>query len=307
MDELQVAIGTSAHDALCNAFAQARSSIDAEFFSISDPSVINSLNEAAARGVHVRLHVEARPHRYDHRVESKSHAGDRIRSSSSLTRALRQKFSNQVDIVLEDNDGELMHGKAAVVDDATAYITTTNPTWRGFANPGDALISDAVPRDVQAVKDNIDHKVSNDAAYAVGGPSPQLRERLTNMFSSSHDLSIASEDLSDRDVVAHLVERQALGHHDRVLIGDRRTAAEMQALDWLRQTGVEVRTLSSGYMHAKYVDDGDELYVGSANLTRNGLDEAHEIGIIAPAKVMPSGAATLRAGFEANWSHSIPA
>jgi phosphatidylserine/phosphatidylglycerophosphate/cardiolipin synthase-like enzyme len=125
------------------------------------------------------------------------------------------------------------------------------------------------------------------------------------MFSSSHDLSIASEDRSEHDVVAHLVERQALGHHDRVLIGDRRTAAIMQALDWLRETGVDVRTLSSGYMHAKCVDDGDELYVGSANLTRNGLDEAHEIGVIAPATAMPSGAATLRAGFEANWAYGI--
>jgi cardiolipin synthase A/B len=307
MDELQVAIGTAARAALCDAFEHARSSIDAEFFSISDPSVINSLNEAAMRGVHVRVHVEAHPHRYDHRIENKSSPRDRVERDSPVARALQQKFSNQVDIVLEDHDGELMHGKAAVVDDAAAYITTTNPTWRGFANPGDTVIRDAMPRDVRAVKDNIEHKASSDAAYVIGGPSPQLRERVTNMLSSAHDLSIASEDLSDRDIVARLVERQALGHHDRVLIGDRRTAAIMQALDWLRETGVDIRTLSSGYMHAKYVDDGDELYVGSANLTRNGLDEAHEIGVIAPATAMPSGAATIRAAFESNWAHSIPA
>ena len=36
-------------------------------------------------------------------------------------------------------------------------------------------------------------------------------------------------------------------------------------------------------MHEKYVDAGDRIYIGSANLTRNGLDEGCELGLVAAA------------------------
>jgi hypothetical protein len=65
--------------------------------------------------------------------------------------------------------------------------------------------------------------------------------------------------------------------------------------------------LRSGYMHEKYIDDGDAFYLGSANLTQNGLDEAHEVGIVAPVAAAVGGVASLRSSFEVNWAQSIPA
>jgi len=58
MSDLSVSLGRDARAAFCGAFDAARSSIDAEFFSIDDPVVVDSLNRAAARGVRVRVTVE---------------------------------------------------------------------------------------------------------------------------------------------------------------------------------------------------------------------------------------------------------
>lgn len=304
MDQLQIAVGSAARTVLCDAFAHARSSIDAEFFSISDPSIVASLNAAAARKVHVRLHVEAHPDRYQKHA-GRTQAADHVKSERSISESLRRQFSKDVDIVLEDRPDELMHAKAAVVDETTAYISTANPTWVSFANPGEALVSDTLPSDVKTVQATIEHQPRPSCEYVVVGPSQTLREHVMELFHSNHDLRVASEDLSDRVVVEQLLERQALGHHDRILVGDRASAAQKRSVTWLRQAGVQVRSIAGGYMHEKYVDTGDELYVGSANLTRNGLDEAHEVGVVAPAAALPSGAQTLRDDFDANWSHAV--
>ena len=226
------------------------------------------------------------------------------RASRSPKRSV-VSLPSDVDIVLEDHPDELMHAKAAVVDETTAYVSTANPTWSSFANPGEAVVTDALASDVKAVQAAIEHEPRPSSQYVVVGPSQTLREQVMELFHSQHDLRVASEDLSDRLVVDQLLERQALGHHDRILVGDRSSAAQKRSVTWLRHVGVQVRSIASGYMHEKYVDTGDELYVGSANLTRNGLDEAHEVGVVAPTAALPWGAQTLRDDFDANWSRAV--
>jgi phosphatidylserine/phosphatidylglycerophosphate/cardiolipin synthase-like enzyme len=134
-----------------------------------------------------------------------------------------------------------------------------------------------------------------------------MRSRIHHLMEATPDLRIATEGLSDGEVVDDLVARSAAGHHDRVLIeADCRVShSQYQALSQLRGAGVDVRTLPVGFMHEKYVDDGDEIYVGSANLTRNGLDEAREIGVVAPTAAFGAGADALRAGFDGMWSHAV--
>ncbi|HXW51230.1 MAG TPA: phosphatidylserine/phosphatidylglycerophosphate/cardiolipin synthase family protein [Candidatus Acidoferrales bacterium] len=301
MDGLQIAVGDGARTMLCDAFANAKSAIDAEYFSISDRDIVASLNDAAARGVHVRLHVEGHPDRYD------KSASDAAKSERALRASLRRLFPASVDIVVEDDPMVLTHCKAAVVDGATAYVGTTNPTWFNFENPGAVVVKDSVASDVAAVTQSIEHQTLATSDRIVAGPSTQLRGRLCDMLSSSHDLSIASEDLSDPQVVGQLVERRAQGRHDRVLVGDRASSPQRKAISWLEHSGVEVHTLAWGFMHEKYVDDGDAFYIGSANLTHNGIDESHEIGILARAADTPGVAATLRSGFDRDWTNSRPA
>src|SRR5579864_467652 len=84
-------------------------------------------------------------------------------------------------------------------------------------------------------------------------------------------------------------------------------AANQRPSDALAHAGVAIRSPAHQFFHAKYVDGGDRIYVGSANLTRNGLDEAREVGVCAAATRFADGGAQLRRTFDEQWSRATPA
>ncbi len=299
---LAVATGWNARRTLCRAFDNARTSIEAEFYSISDKAVVASLNAAARRHVRVEVHVEAHPDRY--RTSRQQSGGQWDLARTRLLERLRRLFSPAVHVVLEDDPRRLLHAKAAVVDGRNAYIATANPTWCGFAHAGAVLVRDSAPRDVAAVEKALHHKVAGrPGPYVVAGPAGATRAAVDRILASPHNARIAVEDLSDRQVVTDLVRRRRAGHHDRIVLQEPHTtsAAQKWALTRLEHAGVGVRTMPCGTLHDKYVDGGDEIYVGSGNLTRNGLDEAREVDVIAPARAFGSGARLLRNEFDALW------
>jgi phosphatidylserine/phosphatidylglycerophosphate/cardiolipin synthase-like enzyme len=286
---LTVCLGRSARDALCAAFDGARHSIDAEYYSIGDPDVVASLNAAAARGVRVRVVVEGEPHRFRRRS-----------SDEPAEQQLRGGLSQAVDVIVSRAAVEV-HGKAAVIDGTMAAIGTANPVRSGCGDPGDVIVFDRVPADVATT-----HAFIGQAEN--GEPSPhRLRDALAGLLDSSSDLRIASEDLSDWRVARMLLRRAHDGHRDRIIVNRKPSAASRKVLKALERAGVDVRTVERGHMHEKYVDSGDRIYIGSGNLTRNGIDEAHEIGIVAVASDFADGAAALRDDFDRQWAACVPA
>ena len=289
MSRLFVHIGSDARAALCEAFASAATSIDAEFYSIGDRDVIESLNAAAQRGVRVRITLEGDTHRY--RGPRAVEPEDRI---------IRRDLDDSIDVVISRRPNPLVHGKAAVIDRKIAFVATANATQTGFASPGEIEIEDCDEHDAAEVAREIDL-----AAY--GDPvRSKLRDELHILFSSHHDLRIASEDLSDWRTVAWLVHRARAGRHDRVLIARPSSRCAADAAERLAKAGVDVRTPRAGYMHEKLVDDGERAYVGSANLTRNGIDESYEVGVVADSSDFVDGGAALRADFDRQWSKADP-
>src|SRR5579872_2727890 len=272
MSDLAVCFGPAARVVICQAFDHATKSICAEFYDLKDGAVRAALARARARGVAVDVRTE------HHRHAFTSHA--------------------------------VLHAKAAVVDGRTAIITTANVTRSGFDSPGEVCVVDHRPDDVRALSAAIagfpDPALPDERIAA--GPGSSLRASVATLLSSSCDLRIASEDLSDESVVEALIARRAAGRHDRVLINERGALSreERRTVCRLNGAGIAVRAPVDAYMHEKYVDDGDRIYIGSANLTRNGLDEGREIGVVAPAGDFGIGAARLRANFDALWSSSSP-
>jgi len=289
MSDLSVSIGPHARAALCDAFDSAHSRIDAEFFSIGDPVVVAALNHAAARGVRVRITVEGDPHRFRH--------SRRTREPSDAS--VRGGLNSSIDVIVSRAPRALVHGKAAVVDDRVALIATANVTSTGFGSAGEALVVDRDRADVRSVRAEI-----ADAAAGVDR-RPDLRGALDDLFRSPNDVRVASEDLSDPKVVAWLVHRARGGHRDRILVGRRPSRAAKARLETLAAAGADVRVPGRGYMHEKYVDAGERLYIGSANLTRDGIEEAHEVGVVANAADFEDGGATLRSYFDSMWRCAV--
>jgi phosphatidylserine/phosphatidylglycerophosphate/cardiolipin synthase-like enzyme len=286
MSALSVCLGPDARAAFCRAFDAAAESIDAEFFSISDPDVVESLNRAAERGVRVRVTVEGDKHRFG-RTGTHEPDDDDVRGS----------LDRSIDVVVSRAPRPLVHGKAAVVDDAVALIATANVTPSGFWSSGEALVVDRDAADARAVGAEI-------GAAASGERHSKMRPPLNELFRSPFDLRVASEDLSDPKIVAWLLHRVRAGHRDRVLVGPHQSKSGKRRLLTLTAAGVDVRAPTEGYMHEKYVDAGNRLYLGSANLTHNGIDEANEVSIIADAADFTAGLAALRADFDAMWNQA---
>lgn len=285
MSRLSVHIGIDARDAFCDAFDGARTSIDAEFYSIGDAAVVASLNRAAERGVHVRVTLEGDTHRY---------RGPR--AVEPRDDAIRGALDRSVDVVISRLPNALVHGKAAVVDGSLAFIATANVTQTGFSAPGEMAVEDRDPTDVAAVARKIDEAAAGDVVR------PALRDALRELFGSRRDLRVASEDLSDWRTVAWLVHRARNGRRDEVLVGPSASPAAAAMIERLVDAGVDVRTPRRGYMHEKYVDDGERAYVGSANLTRNGIDESYEVGVVARSSDFDDGGAAMRGAFDEMWA-----
>ena len=289
MSSLSVHIGEDARTTLCEAFEHARRTIDAEFYSIDDDDVIASLNRAAERGVRVRVALEGDTHRYrgPHAVEPKD-------------AAIRGPLGGAIDVVVSRRPHALVHGKAAVVDGCVAFIATANVTRTGFDAPGEIAIEDRDPADAAAVLKKIGEAAAGDRIR------PGLRDALREIFATRRDLRVASEDLSDWRTVAWLVHRARIGRRDKVLVGPPASRVAASMLERLVAAGVDVRAPRRGYMHAKFIDDGDRTYVGSANLTRNGIDESYEVGVVASASDFADGGDALRDDFDRMWAGAKP-
>ena len=289
MSRLSVHIGSDARSALCEAFDHARTSIDAEFYSIGDREVVARLNDAARRGVRVRVTLEGDTHRYRGQ-----------RAVEPVDAVIRGELDDEIDVVISRRPHALVHGKAAVVDHRIAFVATANATPTGFDAPGEVAIEDRDHLDVRAVLREIDDAASGDPVHS------HLRGALRTLFASPRELRVASEDLSDWRTVAWLVHRARAGRHDRVLIGPPASRCAAEMVKRLTEAGIDVRTPGAGYMHEKLVDDGERTYVGSANLTRNGIDESYEVSVVAARGDFIDGGASLRADFDHRWSDAKP-
>lgn len=288
MSAISVHLGADGRAAYCAAFDAARISIDAEFYSLRDSDVIASLNRAAERGVRVRVTLEGDVHRFRG-----------ARAKEPTDREIAAALDAAVDVVVSREPHPLVHGKAAVVDDFVAVVATANATKTGFAAPGEVV---ATCRDADVAA-----SVTREVDDAASGRPPQsgLRDELRSLFASPNDMRIASEDLSDWRVVAWLIHRRRAGHHDRVLVARDASRCGGRRIDELARAGVDVRRSVAGYMHEKFVDAGDRLYIGSANLTRNGIDESYEVGLVADARdFIDGGATSLRDDFDRNFAQA---
>lgn len=289
---------------IVNAIGSAKKSVWLEIYILSDRNVIRALEEAANRGLDVRVMLE--PHPY---------------GTSSPQRVMDQLQATGIKVQTTNTAFALTHEKGMIVDGNTAYIMTSNFSRSALGGYGSSSqysdstnreydIIDTNGQDVQAVTAIFNADWSRNTAQfnnanLVVSPVNSRNDFTTFINSAHHTLIIEAEEMQDSSIEQAIDGAAKRGVQVEVILpspssssGDSNSAG----IQTLKQAGVQVREDPRLYMHAKMmVVDGHEAFVGSENISTQSLDQNRELGIL----ISDSGViTTLQQTFQQDWSDS---
>jgi phosphatidylserine/phosphatidylglycerophosphate/cardiolipin synthase-like enzyme len=279
---------------LLDAIGQAQSSIDLAIYELTDSQTVTALEDAAGRGVAVRVLAEPLP-------------GGRAANVRTIA-ALAKKGVQTRD---SSPSFRLTHEKAMVIDGSRALIMSLNLVAETFHDTRDAAITDTDASDVaeiesvfQADWDRSPVTVSDPAL--VWSPD-NARARLLGLLESANTtLDIYAEELTDRQVIAALTSAVDRGVSVRLLMTDTGSHDPARpGRSQLVSRGAQVRLLSKPFVHAKVViADGATAFAGSENFTAQSMDDNRELGLRTSD---PQIIGRLSSVFDQDWTRANPA
>jgi phosphatidylserine/phosphatidylglycerophosphate/cardiolipin synthase-like enzyme len=274
---------------------EARETITLHVYLLSDDEIIAALEQAAARGVQVRVLLEERPF---------GGSGLNPRSFERLEQAgVAVRWSNPV--------FRFSHVKAFTIDRAVAIVMTLNLTRSAFtANREFGAITTRPAEVAQALAifeaDWARTEEPADGSLVVS-PTNARRALLDLIASATRSIDVYAEVVRDEEVLDALIAAEERGVAVRLLMSeedeDDDRGREERAR--LAEAGVEVRFHARLYVHAKIVlVDRTRAYLGSQNFTATSLDQNRELGLIVDE---PAGVARIARTFDADFAVSVPA
>lgn len=281
---------------ILQAIASARESLCVEVYLLTNSNVVRGLEDAAHRGVDVRVMLEAHPYG----------GGD-----VAAARTLEQLRAAGVQAREADPAYHFTHEKALVVDGATAYILTSNLSKSGLGGSSVAAnrefgVIDTNAADVAEVMAifeadwNRTLPEHTDSRLVVS--SVNARATLAALIAgATTTLAVQDEEMYDRQSEDALIAAVRRGVEVDVVLPPASSGTSGYASDVarLRQGGVHVRYLSAPYPHAKLVlVDGSLAFIGSENFSSTSLDENRELGLVISDA---AAVGTLGATFARDW------
>lgn len=265
---------------IVRAIKAATRSIWVEVYLLSDSSVVHALEDAAARGLDVRVLLETHPF------------GD---GAVSAQRMLEQLSAAHIAARASNPAFHYTHAKVLILDGEAAYILTANLSASGLGGYN----STTGNREYLVLDENRDDVADARAIFQADwdrvAPTlhvPRLvvspvnaRVSLLGLIASAHTtLDLEDEEMYDRQSEGALIAAARRGVIVRLVLPTPSAAAPPSQSDdiaRLRQGGVRVRYLTAPYMHAKLiVSDGALAFAGSENFSSTSLDENREIGLM---------------------------
>jgi phosphatidylserine/phosphatidylglycerophosphate/cardiolipin synthase-like enzyme len=253
--------------------AAARTSIDLVMYELADPTAVRLLEQAAARGVAVRVLLDAN------------------RERAANTAAFDELAAHGVHVAWAPSGYAATHEKAMVVDGAIAAVMSLNLTSRYYADTRDFAMLDTQPADVRAIEQVFDADFRHRKTTAAHGAdlvwSPGSQAALLHLIENAHaELLVENEEMALRQVTAALAAAARRGVRVTVVM----TAQPDWAADFDTLTAAGVRVSSYApnaplYIHAKSVvaDPGTAhaaAFVGSENFSAASLNRNRELGIL---------------------------
>ncbi len=287
---------------IINAIRGAQKSIWLEIYILSDRNIIRTLEEAANRGLDVRVMLEPHP----------------FGGGPSPSRTLDELAAAGIKVEPASPSFSLTHEKGMLIDANTAYIMTSNFSRSALGGSSGSSatrnreygIIDTNPQDVQAVAAIFDADWNrttaqfNDANLVVS-PVNSRNDFIALINNAHHTLLIETEEMNDSAIEQALARTAQHGVQVEVILPAAQGSSgdsNSQGIATIKQGGVQVREDPQLYMHAKIIIvDGTMAFVGSENISTQSLDQNRELGIIvSDAAVLNK----LQTTFQSDWSVS---
>ncbi len=278
-----------------HAIEGAQRSVWAEIYLLTDRNVINALEDAANRGVDVRVLLELSPY------------GS---GSTGPQETLQELQAAGVKAEGADPAYHYTHEKVIIVDGATLEILTANLSKSGlggssYSKNREYGVVDTNAADVQEAM-SIFSADWQRTAPTLTDPnlvvSPvNARPRIAAFIASAKStLFVEDEEMYDTASVDALIAAAKRGVTVEVVLpAPNGSAGAEPTVARLLQGGVRVRYISTVYMHAKMMlADGERAFIGSENFSATSLDDNRELGLlIADSSVI----GTLNQTFQQDW------
>jgi phosphatidylserine/phosphatidylglycerophosphate/cardiolipin synthase-like enzyme len=248
----------------------ARQEVFVTVYLLSDPEIISALKEADRRGVEVRVMLEEKPFGGGG-VNSQSKP--ELEEGGVAVRFTRPVFA-------------LTHQKTVIFDGREVCILNLNLTRAAFEKNreyGVCSQNKEEAREARAIfLADWERKDYQPTAPNLVVSPDNSRGKLTGLLRSAKaTLDMEMEVIEDEQIIGLLAEKVKTASVRLLLADFKKIPANRAPAEKLRAAGVEVRTISSPYMHAKLIlADGQKAYVGSVNFTAQSLDRNRELGII---------------------------
>jgi cardiolipin synthase A/B len=251
---------------------RARSSIELTMYELTDATAERDLAAAAARGVDVRVILDA------HLERSRNAA------------AYAYLSARRVHVTWAPS-GTTYHQKTLTVDGETSVVMTLNLT-KDYAGTRDFAVIDTGKSDIGAIVTtfNADYRhqaiTPPDGADLVWSPTNSEASILTVIDKATRTLAVENEEMDSSAIIAALESAARRGVDVKVVMtADSEWDSAFRALT---RAGVHVRLFADSdkalYIHAKAVvaDAGradEQVFVGSENFSTASLDDNRELGI----------------------------
>lgn len=280
----------SGHQPLVDALDSAQKEILVEVYLLSDKEIIQALKDAHDRGVKVMVMMEQHP----------------FGGSGLNPKTKKELDADGIQTNWSNSSFALTHAKFIVVDQALAFILSQNLTASAFSKNREYDILDTNSVDVTEIRNifisDWDRKSFSPPqdTNVIESPDNSRAALTTLVTNTTQKIDAETEDINDTRFI-NILSEKAQSEKVRLLVPTlSQLAANGPALQKLQQAGVEVRTISSPYMHAKMIiADDKKAYVGSINFSSQSMDENRELGIIITQDDILQ---TLSTTFEEDWN-----
>ncbi len=141
-------------------------------------------------------------------------------------------------------------------------------------------------------------------ANLVVAPEPDTVSKMKAVIDQPGPVYITSEEIQPTDPLNQAIE--AKGHEAYLILPGKLTESEVSTLGELAAAGVNIKLLSSPYMHAKIITGSKETFLGSENLSETSLEHNREVGVILSTADNRNDVMTISTTFQHDWSIAEP-